>query len=120
MTSALTARDRDATAMLFAALADPTRLRFVEILSRDGPQSVSTLTRGATMSRQAVTKHLQVLDDSGVTTSWREGRRRMFRLQPREMEPARAYLEHVAQRWDAALERLKVKLAAESGDGSRA
>ena len=94
-------------ASLFAALGDETRLSVLARLSRGEPQSISRLTAGTKLTRQAVTKHLRVLADAGVVRSLRSGRESLFELKPRPLEEARDYLDEVSRHWDDALARLK-------------
>jgi DNA-binding transcriptional ArsR family regulator len=94
-------------APVFAALGDETRLALVARLSSDGPLSITRLTTGSAVTRQAVTKHLNVLAAAGLVSDLRQGRERIWELEPEQMETARAYLEHVSKRWDKALDRLK-------------
>ena len=96
-----------ARASLFAALGDETRLSVLARLSRGEPQSISRLTAGTKLTRQAVTKHLRVLADAGVVRSLRSGRESLFELKPRPLEDARDYLDEVSRHWDDALARLK-------------
>jgi DNA-binding transcriptional ArsR family regulator len=93
-------------APVFAALADRTRLRLVERLSVDGPQSTVSLGVGSDITRQALTKHLQTLVDAGLVEGTR-GRPRVWRLKPRRLDEARRSLERISQHWDDALERLR-------------
>jgi DNA-binding transcriptional ArsR family regulator len=95
------------TAPMFAALGDETRLALVARLSSDGPLSIARLTAGTAVTRQAVTKHLNVLATAGLVSDLRRGRERIWELDPAQMEAARTYLEQVSKRWDGALERLK-------------
>jgi DNA-binding transcriptional ArsR family regulator len=95
------------TAPMFAALGDETRLALVARLSSEGPLSITRLTAGSAVTRQAITKHLNVLATAGLVSDLRRGRERIWELEPEHMEVARAYLEHVSKRWDAALGRLK-------------
>lgn len=99
-------RQADA-APLFAALGDPTRLRLISRLCDDGPQSISRLSEGAPVTRQAITKHLELLADAGVVESSRAGRERIWELRPKRLEMARHYLEQVSGQWDAAIGRLE-------------
>jgi DNA-binding transcriptional ArsR family regulator len=92
---------------VFAALGDPTRLSVLGRLSHGEPQSIARLTDGTRLSRQAVTKHLRVLEDAGVVRSVRTGRETMFALEPKPLERARRYLDEVSAQWDDALARLK-------------
>jgi DNA-binding transcriptional ArsR family regulator len=94
-------------AAVFRALADPTRLSLVAALSRGGTRSIARLSADGRVTRQAVTKHLHVLERAGVVRSARHGRETRFALCPEAMAPARDYLDSVAAQWDAALGRLK-------------
>lgn len=94
-------------ASVFAALGDETRLSVLARLSRGEPQSIARLTEGTTLTRQAVTKHLRVLESAGVVRSVRAGRESLFELEPQPLEEARAYLDQVSRQWDDALARLR-------------
>jgi DNA-binding transcriptional ArsR family regulator len=94
-------------ASLFAALGDETRLSVLTKLSRGEPQSISRLTAGTRLTRQAVTKHLRVLADAGVVRSLKSGRESLFELEPQPLAAARDYLDEVSRQWDDALARLK-------------
>ena len=100
-------REGSRAAPVFAALGDETRLALVARLSSDGPLSITRLTAGSAVTRQAITKHLTVLATAGLVSDLRRGRERIWELEPEQMEVARTYLEHVSRRWDAALARLK-------------
>lgn len=95
-------------APLFAALGDPTRLDLVARLSEKSPQSLKKLLADATMSRQAISKHLAVLESAGLVQSNRAGRESHYMLERSRLELARAYLDHVSNLWDMRLERLKL------------
>ncbi len=95
------------SAPLFAALGDPTRLRVVARLSADGPLSITALTEGVDVSRQAVTKHLEVLAAAGLVRDSRKGRARVWELEPARLAEARRALEAISKRWDEAIERLR-------------
>jgi DNA-binding transcriptional ArsR family regulator len=100
--------DRPATAApLFAALGDPTRLGLVARLCDDGPQSIARLSDGAAVSRQAITKHLEVLADAGLVRDVRRGRERIWELAPERLDDARQWLDHASARWDRAIHRLR-------------
>jgi DNA-binding transcriptional ArsR family regulator len=92
---------------VFAALGDETRLLVLGRLARGEPQSIARLTDGTRLTRQAVTKHLRVLEGAGVVRSVRVGRESRFTLEPRPIEEARHYLDLVSRQWDDALARLK-------------
>jgi DNA-binding transcriptional ArsR family regulator len=98
---------RRSYAPVFAALGDATRLALVSRLSDGGARSISELTAGARMTRQAVTKHLRVLERAGIVRGRRAGRERVFLFRPAAVLDARRYLEMVAAEWDRALGRLK-------------
>jgi len=95
------------TAPIFAALGDETRLRIVARMSAGGPTSIAHLTRDASVSRQAVTKHLHVLAHAGLARSTRRGRESVWELQPEPLDTARLCLDGISAQWDAALGRLK-------------
>lgn len=94
-------------ASVFAALGDETRLSVLGRLSSGTPQSISRLTEGTHLTRQAVTKHLRVLEGAGVVRSIRTGRENLFALEPKPLDEARRYLDEVSRQWDDALLRLK-------------
>jgi DNA-binding transcriptional ArsR family regulator len=100
-------------APVFAALGDQTRLRLVARLCREGPLSISRLSDGAGVTRQAVAKHLRVLADAGLARGSRRGREQLWQLEAAPLDEARRSLERISQRWDEALGRLK---AAVEGD----
>ncbi len=95
------------SAPLFAALGDDTRLHIVSRLSARGPLSIARLTAGTGVTRQAVTKHLDVLATAGLVRDRRVGRERVWELDPGRLDLARRSLERISQQWDDALTRLK-------------
>jgi DNA-binding transcriptional ArsR family regulator len=96
-----------ASAILFAALGDETRLRLVVRLARGEPLSIRELASGTGITRQAVTRHLHVLAGAGLARGSRRGREQHWSLDPRRMEQARAFLDHISRQWDDALARFK-------------
>jgi len=98
---------RNTPATLFAALGDETRLRIVVRLSTGEPRSISQLTQGSRLTRQAVTKHLRILERVGVVRHERRGRESRFRFNPQPLSESQKFLEHIAKQWDHALARLK-------------
>jgi DNA-binding transcriptional ArsR family regulator len=100
-------REVSRAAPVFAALGDETRLALVARLSSEGPLSITRLTDGSAVTRQAVTKHLDVLATAGLVSDVRRGRERIWELELEQMEAARTYLERVSKRWDQALDRLR-------------
>lgn len=95
------------SAPIFAALGDATRLHVVSRLSGRGPMSITQLSEGVEVTRQAVTKHLTVLADAGLVRDFRRGRERVWELRPHQLEEAQRALEMISKRWDEALDRLR-------------
>ena len=104
MTSALASQE---AALIFAALGDPTRLALLHRLSDRETRSIAALSADSRLTRQAVTKHLQVLDDAGLVRRQRSGRETRYALQPEPLAAARTYLDEVSAQWDSALVRLR-------------
>jgi DNA-binding transcriptional ArsR family regulator len=88
-------------------LGDERRLRLVAKLAGGEPRSIAQLTEGSNLTRQAITKHLRVLERAGVVRSSRRGRERLVQFKPEPLEEARKYLDLVSAQWDQALGRLK-------------
>jgi DNA-binding transcriptional ArsR family regulator len=95
-------------ASVFAALGDETRLTLVAKLSRGQPRSISQLTEGSRLTRQAITKHLRVLEGARIVHSVRTGRESRFELDPEPIADLKKYLDFVSEQWDQALARLKL------------
>ncbi len=95
------------SAPLFAALGDETRLRLVSRLCDDGPLSITRLSAGFGVTRQAITKHLRVMEEVGLLRSTRRGRESVWRLSESRLEEARRCLDLISKQWDAALGRLR-------------
>ena len=98
---------RPAAAPVFAALGDTTRLALVAKLARGEPYSISELTEGSKLTRQAITKHLRVLARAGIVRCSRAGRESRFEFDPKPIVEIRDYLDRVSEQWDEALSRLK-------------
>ncbi|PYY17547.1 MAG: transcriptional regulator [Acidobacteria bacterium] len=98
---------RQTRAPVFAALGDETRLLLVAKLCRGQPSSISELTEGSKLTRQAITKHLRVLERVGIVHSIRAGRESRFKFNPEPIKDIREYLDLVSAQWDEALSRLK-------------
>ena len=96
-----------AYAPVFAALGDETRLSLVAKLSGGQPRSITQLTEGSKLTRQAITKHLRVLESVEIVRSVHEGRESLYKLDPEPLDEAKKYLELVSEQWDQALLRLK-------------
>ena len=95
------------SATLFAALGDETRLRLVSRLCDGGPMSITGLTAGFPVSRQAITKHLRVMEQAGLVRSTRHGRESVWQMDQQRLEDARRYLDVISRQWDLALGRLR-------------
>ena len=92
---------------VFAALGDATRLRLVGRLSADGPLSITRLSEGTGVTRQAITRHLYALGDAGLVRNARRGGERVWELDLKRLEKAKRYLDQVSAQWDEAADRLK-------------
>jgi DNA-binding transcriptional ArsR family regulator len=94
-------------APVFAALGDEIRLRLVAALCVGSAMSITQLTSGTEISRQAVTKHLVVLAAAGLVRDVKVGRERLWEFEPTHLDEARRMLEFIGQQWDHALAKLK-------------
>ncbi len=97
----------DIAAALFAALGDPTRLSLLTALSDGKPRSIASLSRGSGLTRQAITKHLNVLEQAGLLRATKIGRESHYGFRPERIETMRTYLDGVSRQWDDALDRLR-------------
>ena len=104
-----------ARAPLFAALGDRTRLDLIGRLSLGQPCSISGLTEGSRLTRQAITKHLRILEDVGLVRGERQGRETHFRFVPQPIDEAQRFLDCVSKQWEGALGRLKAFVEADPG-----
>jgi ArsR family transcriptional regulator, cadmium/lead-responsive transcriptional repressor len=102
----MTRRSRDPGAVL-AALSDPTRREVIRSLSKDGPQTLSDLASGLPITRQAIAKHLALLQEAGLVEASGETRRRSYRLTPAPLSDAMDWMIEVGSAWDSRLERLR-------------
>lgn len=100
----------------FLAVSDPTRRTLLERLRREGPLSLSALSGPMEMSRQAVTKHLDVLEAAGLVVREARGRERIHRLRPEPLETIDAWLAPYARAWDERLARLRTHLEEDDDD----
>jgi DNA-binding transcriptional ArsR family regulator len=105
MTTATHAEDVDDD--LWSAIGDPTRRRILDLLLAAGDGTASTLSQHVTVTRQAVTKHLAVLDRAGLVHARTEGRERRYRVDDRRLARAAAQLAQVGAAWDERLGRIK-------------
>ena len=100
-------RHPESAARTFAALGDETRLRLIAVLCAGGAMSITQLTSGTQITRQAVTKHLHVLAEAGLVRDVKNGRERLWEFERDKLEEARRSLDFIAQQWDQALASLK-------------
>ena len=92
---------------VYAALSDPHRRQLLDRLREEGPLSLSALAEPMAMSRQAVTKHLNVLQRAGLVTVHRDGRERLHELVADPLREVEDWLAPYAAEWDARLSRLR-------------
>jgi DNA-binding transcriptional ArsR family regulator len=92
---------------VFSALADHTRLSLLTRLGDGAVHSIVELAANTNLTRQAVTKHLRVLEGAGLVQSEKVGRESQFTLRPDALRPVSSYLEAVSLQWDNALARLR-------------
>lgn len=98
---------RQSRAPVFAALGDEMRLALIAKLCSGRPYSISQLTQGSKLTRQAITKHLRVLERVGIVRCIRAGRESRFEFDPQPIAGMKEYLDLVSEQWDQALSRLK-------------
>jgi len=96
-----------ARGLLFAALGDETRLALVAKLCTGEPRSISRLAEGSGLTRQAITKHLRVLEKAGLVRCSRHGRESVFVFDREPVDEMRTFLKAVSRQWDERLETLK-------------
>ena len=106
-----TAREQRA-ADVFFALGDRTRLSVVRKLGTGGARTATSLSEGAKVTRQAIVKHLQVLEGAGLVTHDKRGREVLYALDARRLRDAQSFLDAVSSSWDRALERLRTLVEA--------
>jgi DNA-binding transcriptional ArsR family regulator len=94
-------------APLFAALGDETRLTLLAKLGNGQQRSISQLSESSPLTRQAITKHLRVLERARIIRCTRSGRERLYELDPLPVQSLKNYLDALSGQWDAALDRLR-------------
>lgn len=104
------------SASVFAALGDETRLRLLAKLGRGEAQSITQLAVNLPVTRQAVTKHLRILERAKLVTEEPQGRERRFVARPAGIDEVQAALRAISQQWDDALGRLKAFVENKPGD----
>ena len=102
-----TAANVGAPSAIFAALGDETRLRLIARMSDAGPQSIASLADGFDISRQAISKHLRVMNEAGLAKCGRRGREAVWQLEQDGLAEARKFLQAISKDWDDKLRRLK-------------
>jgi DNA-binding transcriptional ArsR family regulator len=95
---------------VFAALSDPTRREVVRLLAGEGSITVTELASELPVTRQAVAKHLAVLEEAGLVTATTQGRRRRYRLTPGPLTDAMGWMADVGAEWDDRLASLRSHL----------
>jgi len=107
-----------AAAEVFFALGDGTRLSVVTRLGAGGALTATALSQGAKVTRQAIAKHLRVLEGAGIVKHEKRGREVLYALESERLEDARAFLDAVSASWDRAIERLR-RMVEEPDDRAR-
>ena len=92
---------------VLVALADPTRRKLLDVLVEEGQASATRLAHRMPVSRQAVVKHLQLLEDAGLVTGGRSGREVIYQVRPSSLEASARWLADLAATWDRRLLSLK-------------
>ena len=104
---------------LWSAIGDPTRRRIVDLLLADGGGTATTLSRQLPVTRQAVAKHLGVLDRVLLVRAAPAGREKRYRVDEAQLARAAAQLSSVGSAWDARLQRIRhIAEAIERGRGT--
>jgi DNA-binding transcriptional ArsR family regulator len=91
--------DLAGSASVFAALGDETRLRLISRLCDDGPLSIAALTTGFAITRQAITKHLRVMEHAGLVCSAQRGRESVWQVEQKRLADARRHLQEISTQW---------------------
>ena len=92
---------------LWSAIADPSRRRVLDLLVRRGEATASSLALEVPFTRQAVIKHLGILEDAGLVTRYRDGREVRFRVVPDRLDQATQAMTELAREWDRRLATIK-------------
>lgn len=104
---------------VLGALADPTRRRLLEALAEAGQASATTLADRLPVSRQAVVKHLHVLEQAGLVAGGRSGREVLYRVRPDPLDASARWLDDLAATWDRRLAAIKRAAEASPADEGR-
>lgn len=101
---------------VFGALADPTRLAIVERLLREGEKSAGDLAEPFSMSKPAISRHIRVLEESGLIKKRIERQFRMCRINPDAIDELSSWIDNQRQFWSASFDRLDDILEAKDSD----
>jgi DNA-binding transcriptional ArsR family regulator len=96
---------------LFAAIGDPTRREIIDLLAKRGPLTATAMDGQFSVTRQAVVKHLRVLESAGIATAERQGNEVFYALEPDSLATASSWLERVGTTWDRRLAALDKHLS---------
>lgn len=102
--------DLEKKAKLFSVLGDSTRLGLVTSLVDGNKRSITELSDGLELTRQAVTKHLKILENAGLVRSEKSGRESLYELKIESLSEVRQAIESIEAQWDKTLARLKAQL----------
>ncbi|MFG2137491.1 ArsR/SmtB family transcription factor [Streptomyces sp. NPDC048650] len=97
----------DAVAEVLSALADPTRRRILDALADRGEATATALAAQLPVSRQAIVKHLGILDRAGLVAGRREGRESRYRVIPERLGTTARWMDRIAADWDSRLAAIK-------------
>ncbi|MFC9651986.1 MULTISPECIES: ArsR/SmtB family transcription factor [unclassified Streptomyces] len=110
--------DRDTVAEVLTALADPTRRRILDALAAHGEATATVLAGELPVSRQAIVKHLAVLDRAGLVAAHRAGREARYAVRPARLSVTARWMDRVAADWDSRLSAIK-RLAEDASPDDR-
>jgi DNA-binding transcriptional ArsR family regulator len=113
-------RNRGEEESLWAAVGEPTRRQLLDFLLVRGEATATSLAQKSPLTRQAVSKHLAVLDRAGLVESRREGREVRYSVRPERLDAAVRSMAEVAAAWDKRLQRIKSIAEAAHREESRA
>lgn len=101
---------------MFAALADPMRRKLLEHLAEHSPKTATQLAGEYPITRQAILKHLTILEDVGLVAARQQGREKRYTLTPEPLGDVEQWVSEITARWDARLLRLKTMLEREASE----
>src|SRR5439155_22921068 len=95
---------------IFAALADPMRRSLLVNLAENSPKTATQLAEDYPITRQAILKHLNILEDAGLVAVHQKGREKRYTLTPEPLDDLEKWLKDISAKWDERLLRLKTLL----------